>query len=257
MTFSIETYSKRFEKKNDEVRAYYLEKLETDRNLGIKIDELVDIVHDEHPDWSLTKIAQYICAENEDLDGFSSKTIYDKISDEKRILYGRSEMIRSNNNNKTKLQNKVRKSDVETFPHRVLEDSSRMDAREFTKQQYQIAHRNMSKSEVDKLFEEIPQNLDFDNITVTDLNSALTNANESVIKKDLEEAETRLKRFDILMKAAATTKDQKVDKKKPEPKPKNKNIVSKKYELKYKDQFIPLICLFYYDTESFTITVDE
>jgi hypothetical protein len=70
MTFSIETYSKRFEKKNDEVRAYYLEKLETDRNLGIKIDELVDIVHEEHPDWSLTKIAQYICAENEDLDKF-------------------------------------------------------------------------------------------------------------------------------------------------------------------------------------------
>ncbi len=73
MTTAIE-HSKKFERKNNEVRAYYLEKLETDRNLAIKINELVEIVYQEHKDWSLNKIAQHICIVNDDLDGFSKSS---------------------------------------------------------------------------------------------------------------------------------------------------------------------------------------
>ena len=243
-------YSHKFEYVNQKLRQHF--QLAQDEMDKVKehVNELVTIVHNDNKDWSIKKISEYIAGKNDDLEefGFSSRTIYNYLNIHSVVTYVICK----------KSQKNVTEDDDEGFHHNVIEDSSTMNAREFTKQHYQRAHRNMSKSEVDKIFEEIPQDLDFDNITPTDLNAALTKANESVINKDYEEAETRLKRFDILMKeAATTTKDQKVDKKKPEPKPKNKNIVSKKYELKYKDQTIPLICLFFYDSESFTITVDE
>ncbi len=215
------------------------------------LNDMVSILAEEHPDWSIKKIFKTIWIENEDIMGeigMSINSMYKNLDNRNRQLLDASKQNRIGNN-------VLEESGPNALDHNVIEDSSEMNAREFTKQQYQRAHRNMSKSEVNKIFEEIPQDLDFDHITNTDLNSALKNAHESVIEKDFEEAETRLKRFDILMKAA--TKDKKTEQKKPEPKSKNKNIVSRKYELKYKDQTIPLTCLFYYDTESFIITVDE
>ena len=124
--------SKKFESKNNEVRAYYLEKLETDRNLSIKINELVEIVHQEHKDWSLTKIAQYICSVNEDLDNFSSKTVERHISQENRILLHVDDKPTSTQNRKkkkedeeeTKLQNNVTEPSFDTCRTNVLEESS-------------------------------------------------------------------------------------------------------------------------------------
>jgi hypothetical protein len=40
-----------------------------------KINELVELEHEEHPDWSLTKIAKFIIILNQDIDGFSSKIV--------------------------------------------------------------------------------------------------------------------------------------------------------------------------------------
>jgi hypothetical protein len=110
--------SKRFESKNNEVRAYYLEKLETEHELGIRIDELVKIVKEEHNDWSLTRIAQYICTFNDDLDGFSSQLIYDKISEENKILYGHKTKVAR------KLQNNVMEQEIVDQQSNVLEHSS-------------------------------------------------------------------------------------------------------------------------------------
>jgi hypothetical protein len=78
--------SKRFERKNEEVRAYYVNYKKCEDELRNKINELAFIVHDEHPDWSLNKIAHFIWVANQDLDGFSKKEIYRKVTDENRIL---------------------------------------------------------------------------------------------------------------------------------------------------------------------------
>jgi hypothetical protein len=54
--------------------------------LGIKINELAIIVSEGNPTWSLTKIVNFICIYNQDLDGFLKSNVRKNITDENRIL---------------------------------------------------------------------------------------------------------------------------------------------------------------------------
>ena len=75
--------SKKFERKNEEVRAYYVNYKECETELRDKINELVQITHEENPEWSLNKIVNFICVINEDLDGFSKTNVRDNVTEEK------------------------------------------------------------------------------------------------------------------------------------------------------------------------------
>jgi hypothetical protein len=83
---SIEV-SARFEKKNEEVRAYYENYKKCEDNLGIKINELALITKEENPDWTLNKIANFICIVNQDLDGFSRANVLKKVTEENKVLF--------------------------------------------------------------------------------------------------------------------------------------------------------------------------
>ena len=54
------------------------------------LNKLIAILHDEHPSWSITKIAYTICIQHEDLEGFSRPTILSKLDDDnRRLLYNK------------------------------------------------------------------------------------------------------------------------------------------------------------------------
>lgn len=78
--------SKRFAKKNDEVRAYYLSYKDSEYDLGIKVNELALITKEENPKWTLNKIANFICMVNQDLDGFSRSSVLKNVTEENKIL---------------------------------------------------------------------------------------------------------------------------------------------------------------------------
>ena len=68
-----------------------------------RINNLVVILHEEHPDWSITKIAYNIWIQHQDLEGFSRPTILSKLNDENRKLLrnkdGKGLPTKSNNKN--------------------------------------------------------------------------------------------------------------------------------------------------------------
>ena len=50
------------------------------------LNKLIAILHEEHPSWSITKIAYTIWVQHEDLEGFSRPTILRKLDDDNRRL---------------------------------------------------------------------------------------------------------------------------------------------------------------------------
>jgi hypothetical protein len=101
MSYSIENYSKNFKEINNEVRAHWQLGREAGRNVSLKLNELVSILHKEHKDWSINKIFHAIWAANEDLDGFSKDTIYRNLNDDNRTLLDVTKQ------NRTKEQNNL------------------------------------------------------------------------------------------------------------------------------------------------------
>ena len=77
---------------------------EAARNVSININELVSILHKDHPDWSINRIAHAIWAANEDLDGFSKTTIYDNLNNDNKALL---DMTKQNNKKKIVIENSV------------------------------------------------------------------------------------------------------------------------------------------------------
>src|SRR5215203_3802682 len=75
-----------FDKTNKEFRAHWNMGREAARNAAIKLNELVRLLHDENPDWTISKIANQIWVKNEELDGFTRKTIYNNLDEENRKL---------------------------------------------------------------------------------------------------------------------------------------------------------------------------
>lgn len=116
MSSRIETYSKDFDKTNHELKAYWEMGREAVRNVGIKINELVSILHKEHKDWSVSKIAYTIAAANDSLEGFSRKTIYNYLNNDNKALLDPGKQNQKQNN--------VLEDGGEGFHHNVTEESS-------------------------------------------------------------------------------------------------------------------------------------
>lgn len=136
-------FSKEFEYKNSELRQQFdLANREIEK-VKQKTNELVEIVHNDNPKWSIKKICDYIAGCNDDLEefGFSSKTIYNYLSEKSRqIIDARRSEARNSRKSKyqpssaleklrqekgeTELQNNVTDSFVETFQQKDIENSS-------------------------------------------------------------------------------------------------------------------------------------
>lgn len=57
------------------------------RNISNNLNKLVEILHNEHHDWTINKIAQQIWIMNSDLEGFSKRTIYNNLdADNKQLV---------------------------------------------------------------------------------------------------------------------------------------------------------------------------
>lgn len=78
--------SSRWAKKNNEMRAYFINYMEMSDGLGQRINELALITHEENPDWTLNRIASFICIANQDLEGLSKRSVYNKVTEENRII---------------------------------------------------------------------------------------------------------------------------------------------------------------------------
>lgn len=104
-----------FEATNMEFRAHWNMGREAARNAAIKLNELIRILHDDNPEWSISKIANHIWVKNEELDGFTRKTIYNNLDDENRQLIDARFQKGQNN--------VLEESDVTLHPN-VPEDSS-------------------------------------------------------------------------------------------------------------------------------------
>lgn len=80
------TFSKEFTETNNKVRNEWEVGRKAARNVAKNLNELVAIIHKEHPDWTIKKIARQIWIANEDLEGFSTDTIYRNLNDDNRAL---------------------------------------------------------------------------------------------------------------------------------------------------------------------------
>ena len=81
---------------------------------GKDLNEMVSLIHKENPEWSISKIANKIWIDNEDLEGFSKNTIYRNLNDDNRTLLDGSKQNRNN----------VIEQSVPMWEHKDIEDSS-------------------------------------------------------------------------------------------------------------------------------------
>lgn len=115
---SIENDSMDFEITNHELRAHWQMGREAARNVGEKINELVSILYKEHNDWNVKKIAYTIAQKNDDLEGFSYKTIYSYLDNDHKALLDPAKQ------NREKSQNNVLEESDYDRKHKVIEESS-------------------------------------------------------------------------------------------------------------------------------------
>src|SRR5687767_15911602 len=81
-------FSKEFKKINDELRVHFGTANNEIEKVKEKVNELVTLVHDDNPKWSVKKICEYIAGYNDDLEtlGFSARTIFNYLNEENRQL---------------------------------------------------------------------------------------------------------------------------------------------------------------------------
>ena len=77
------TFSEDFTNVNNHVRFNWEMGRHAAKNVEKRLNELVALIHKEEPEWSINKIAQQIWVANEDLEGFTTKTIYNNLDESK------------------------------------------------------------------------------------------------------------------------------------------------------------------------------
>ena len=99
MTTTIETANKNinYDEKSyqdcKELKAHWNMGREAARNSEIKINNMVSTTHQQYPDWSINKIAQRIYIKNQELEGFSTRTVYRCLNEENRQLLDQTKPI--------------------------------------------------------------------------------------------------------------------------------------------------------------------
>ncbi|MGE5634008.1 MAG: hypothetical protein ACM3VV_02135 [Deltaproteobacteria bacterium] len=84
---------------------------------GKDLNEMVSLIHKEFPEWSISKIAKKIWIDNEDLDGFSQRTVYNNLNENNKALLDPSFQNNAKKNN-------VIEESIATLQPNVIEDSS-------------------------------------------------------------------------------------------------------------------------------------
>jgi len=114
--------SEKFKKANVKFQSAWGMWLDNAQSWAVYINEMIDILHFEHPDWSIKTISRVIRRENDSLRGFGESTIYRHLNPDNKVLLDLTQQ--QNRKGKTKSQNNViEQSDFKWNPN-VLEDSS-------------------------------------------------------------------------------------------------------------------------------------
>jgi hypothetical protein len=140
-TTEIISYTKDedFEQASKEFRAHWNIGREAARNAANKINDMVSILSKQYPNWSINKIPQKIYIKHEELDGFTTRTIYNNLNESNRMLLDSSKQER---------KKKVTEQSVETFQHKDIEDSLLIQISQKRKQMIflKIFHKKEKKS---------------------------------------------------------------------------------------------------------------
>jgi hypothetical protein len=88
------------------------------------MNEMIEILHFEHPDWSIRTICRVIRRENDGLRNFGESTIYKHLSNNNKELLDLTKSQNRQGKTKTKLQNNVTEPFVLSREQKVIEDSS-------------------------------------------------------------------------------------------------------------------------------------
>jgi hypothetical protein len=105
---------KRYREASGELKTFWNIGRKAAEEVNKRLNIMVKILHEEHPDWSINRIAHQIWIENEDLDGFSKDKIYRKLDQVNRSLIDQAKQNR----------NKVLEKSVLSSKHKIIEDSS-------------------------------------------------------------------------------------------------------------------------------------
>jgi hypothetical protein len=85
---------------------------------------MIEILHFEHPDWSIRTICRVIRHENDGLRNFGESTIYKHLSNNNKALLDLTKSQNRQGKTKTKLQNNVTEPFVLSREQKVIEGSS-------------------------------------------------------------------------------------------------------------------------------------
>ena len=228
------------------------------------INGMVIILHENNPDWSINRIAKQMWIDFQDLEGFSKSTIYNYLDDyNKRLLKPTGRPKKKNY-----------KDEFQALETNVPEDSS--TEREKRLIQYLKAARKDFEDQ-DKALEQLKQenkqlkedkaNLDPEHLKkISDLKDIEFEHNEKLLEKNreieglkeiLKDKDSQIEDLGYELDKASVNIKSVIELQQNEPVTENQRTVTRKYQLQHKDQTIPLICIFDYDTKSFTISVDE
>ena len=127
-TTNKNNYDEQFSKASHEFKAHWNMGREAARNSENKINHMVSISHQQYPDWSINKIAQRIYIKCQNLEGFSTRTIYNSLNEENRQLLDLSHSSHTN-------RKKVLEQSVATLQPNVIEESSTSTEPQITEQE--------------------------------------------------------------------------------------------------------------------------
>ena len=113
--------SEKFKKANVKFQATWGMWLDNAQSWAIYLNEMIDILHSEHPDWSIYTISKVIGRENDSLRGFSKTTIYRYLNNDNKALLDLTKSQNRQGKTKTKLQNNV--DSVPIWEQNVPEES--------------------------------------------------------------------------------------------------------------------------------------
>ena len=121
----------RFNRDSREFTVHWNMGLEAARKAAIKLNDMVSGLHQQHKDWSFTKIAKTIWIKNQELEGFTTQTIRKKLDEDNLKLidsskYHPSQSLEELRQEKGELvQNNVMEPSVPTdTEQKVIEESS-------------------------------------------------------------------------------------------------------------------------------------
>ena len=166
------------------------------------LNDMVSLLKKENPEWSINKIAKKIWIDNEDLDGFSQRTVYNNLDENNKALLDPTKQ-----QNASGRRNNVLEDSVATVQHKVIEDSyitsasnDSNDINDYQNVVYQSTQpiteeENIEPTEEIKSFDTDQQEQQKDSFEVRQLKQQLESSDKTI--QELKEAVEQLSRQKI------------------------------------------------------------